>query len=531
MLRHYRYKVSFSFLFFRAPLVVVKMHSIEQQSEAATGSWGARIDQLIADNYNIVYAVTLAQLRNRDLAEDATQEAFLRAYLSLEQLKDPQRFPVWVCRIARNVAMDWLRSPAHARRMPLTADFEMELKNMADTRAKTGRDIASEAETCRDVQKVLDQLPPETREVLVLHHVEGLNFREIADRLNIHPTTVRYRLGRAVAQGRALLGDCGSLAAAVKPEKTAVARLTSVLAGAGTLSAAARESLAAKAIAYTTPVTSTISSTAAPNAASNAASLAAYVGGFLTGTKQIAAATAAVFAAITGGTAIYVAQENATAPPPIMQGADTPGAGNIIIKHSSSASGTPRIATYVKGKVLFSRAPLTSVLTYSTRSGGPWRFELAPGLTDIQLDVECPPKDAPDDDLTRAVLDFTGLRLTEVQREMDAYVLSTRAERPPLLQESARSKGFVSPYSEVNGPTGIISQGGSLDELAYLLERMLNRPIIDDTGLTTQYDYVVQFQPDDSPEGIRNAMRQLGLEFAPARWPVPVLLVEKRNQD
>jgi RNA polymerase sigma-70 factor (ECF subfamily) len=64
---------------------------------------------LVERYFGTIYAIAYAHLGNREAAEDLTQEVFLRAYLHLASLDCASRFSAWLCRIARNLAADWLR--------------------------------------------------------------------------------------------------------------------------------------------------------------------------------------------------------------------------------------------------------------------------------------------------------------------------------------------------------------------------------------------------------------------------------------
>src|SRR5437867_4290945 len=63
-----------------------------------------RFDALIERHFELVFAVALARVGNRETAEDIVQDAFLRAYANLNSLSQPRYFSTWVVRIARNLA-------------------------------------------------------------------------------------------------------------------------------------------------------------------------------------------------------------------------------------------------------------------------------------------------------------------------------------------------------------------------------------------------------------------------------------------
>jgi hypothetical protein len=123
-----------------------------------------------------------------DEAEDVAQEAALRAFLSLSQLRDPARFEAWLCGIAINLAKMRLRRAAIHQRVlaaagpPPPAPDDHELLDL--------------------VRDAVDVLPPAQREAVLLHYVDDLSCDEVAALLDTTPGAVRVRLHRARGQLR-----------------------------------------------------------------------------------------------------------------------------------------------------------------------------------------------------------------------------------------------------------------------------------------------------------------------------------------
>lgn len=118
---------------------------------------------------------------DRALAEDVAQEAFLQAFRSLRQLRDPGAFYGWVRRLATRHALRALR-----RRRPPGPPLDPALP--------AGDNPAREVETRLAVEGVLRALPPDLRAVLVLREMEQLDYEEIAETLGVPVGTVRSRL-------------------------------------------------------------------------------------------------------------------------------------------------------------------------------------------------------------------------------------------------------------------------------------------------------------------------------------------------
>jgi len=149
-----------------------------------------------------VYTFMLKMTGNRETAEDLTQEVYLKAWRSLRSLKSPKAFVTWLHRIAINVYRDWSKSAAH--RMELASAHpeedpdgpEIDVESLPSRSPSPHRE-AEMSEVRRAVEEAIASLPESYREVVVMHHIEGLGVREIAESLGIPQGTVMSRLARA----------------------------------------------------------------------------------------------------------------------------------------------------------------------------------------------------------------------------------------------------------------------------------------------------------------------------------------------
>jgi RNA polymerase sigma-70 factor, ECF subfamily len=128
-------------------------------------------------------------------AEDLAQETFLKAFRSLGQLRDPARFYPWVRRLAVRLA---LREVRGRREVPLEDAFIPACPATGEGYAMSGID------TRLAVHEVLARVPPDLRITLVLRELEGLDYAEIAETLEIPVGTVRSRLFAARERFRVL---------------------------------------------------------------------------------------------------------------------------------------------------------------------------------------------------------------------------------------------------------------------------------------------------------------------------------------
>jgi RNA polymerase sigma-70 factor (ECF subfamily) len=138
-----------------------------------------------------VYGVARRIVQRHDVADDVTQEAFLRGYQALASFDVERPFGPWICRIAANLAVNHVRSP-RAREQELP-EGHLETRSAASDPLREV--LENEAQSV--LQQALAGLPPDQRAVLVLRVVEDLSYREIADALQLEMGTVMSRLSRA----------------------------------------------------------------------------------------------------------------------------------------------------------------------------------------------------------------------------------------------------------------------------------------------------------------------------------------------
>ena len=144
-------------------------------------------------------------VRDRQLAEDLTQSAFIRAYERIAQFDSEARFGPW---FLRSVANDAIKAVERAQRtLPLDrdADETSPTNTLADD-APGPLAMLEAAEDAAAIWALLGRLPARQRAVTVLRYYDGLTDAEIADRLDTPPATVRWRLFAARTKLRAWLG-------------------------------------------------------------------------------------------------------------------------------------------------------------------------------------------------------------------------------------------------------------------------------------------------------------------------------------
>jgi RNA polymerase sigma-70 factor, ECF subfamily len=156
-----------------------------------------------------LYAVARLILRSADLAEDAVQEALVRAWQQLPSLRDPDRFDAWLHRLVVNACADQGRQlrrwSQQVRVLPLNASTADDTKSVADR---------------EQLERAFSRLQLEQRTVVVLHYYSGYSAAEIAKTLGIPEGTARSRLHYATEALRAAL-EADARPPAVSQNRTA----------------------------------------------------------------------------------------------------------------------------------------------------------------------------------------------------------------------------------------------------------------------------------------------------------------------
>lgn len=147
-----------------------------------------------------VYAVCYRFTGNDSEAQDLTQDVFLRVFKSLRSFRSGEgSFAVWLMRLTRNLLIDNYRRGKQER---ATDSIEDQLPVLEETAAMSARTdgLLAGREASEILQAGLEKLSPELRETLILRDLEEMEYREIAQVLNVPEGTVKSRLNRGRAE-------------------------------------------------------------------------------------------------------------------------------------------------------------------------------------------------------------------------------------------------------------------------------------------------------------------------------------------
>lgn len=173
--------------------------------------------ELIRRHERIALSLAYAVLADGDAAGDVSQDAFLRAWQRLAELRQPERFAPWLCGIVRNMARDALRRGRREQIAQSRAAQSHAGQSHAgqDRAGQTGRrrppaDPALELErqeTSDQIAAALHELDEETRMAVILRYYDGLGSKQIGEVLELSAAAVDMRLMRARQFLRVRLDD------------------------------------------------------------------------------------------------------------------------------------------------------------------------------------------------------------------------------------------------------------------------------------------------------------------------------------
>ena len=180
-------------------------------------------EKLVLEYEKSVYNIALRMTGNSEDASDMTQEAFIKAYNSLQSFRGDSKFSVWLYRIATNVCLDFLRSRSRKPTVSLSVEDnegeEVQL-NVADE-SQSPELLLDRQMTRESVRRGLETLSPEYRQILLLREIQGLSYDEISQALGLDVGTVKSRIFRARKKLCAFLlqdGNIPEFASSVRTE-------------------------------------------------------------------------------------------------------------------------------------------------------------------------------------------------------------------------------------------------------------------------------------------------------------------------
>ena len=166
------------------------------------------IESLITRHRSKVYTYIVLTIKNQQLAEDLFQETFIKVIQSLRggKYKDNGRFLSWVIRIAHNLIIDHFRKEKQMNSIS-NDDTEVDLFNSQKFSDKNIEEIIVSSQIKSELRTLINELPSDQREVVLLRHYGELSFKEIADQTGVSINTALGRMRYALINLRKMINE------------------------------------------------------------------------------------------------------------------------------------------------------------------------------------------------------------------------------------------------------------------------------------------------------------------------------------
>ncbi len=156
-------------------------------------------DLLVLKYQHKIVNLVMRYVRDPELAQDITQEAFIKAYRALPRFRGDSAFYTWMYRIAVNTAKNHL---AALRRRPMDIELDMQDPEQYELHAKlketdTPEGVTLSNELLEIVERAIAALPEDLQTAIILRELEGMSYEEIAQTMECPVGTVRSRIFRA----------------------------------------------------------------------------------------------------------------------------------------------------------------------------------------------------------------------------------------------------------------------------------------------------------------------------------------------
>lgn len=165
------------------------------------------LEQLIERHKEKVYTSILFLVKDSALAEDIFQDTFIKVIDTLRsgRYKEEGKFLPWVMRISYNLCIDHFR---RKKRQPTITNTEgFDIFNVLDFADNTAEDDMVVGQTRRKVRHLVEQLPPEQKEVVILRHYAEMSFKEIAALTDVSINTALGRMRYALINMRKMIAE------------------------------------------------------------------------------------------------------------------------------------------------------------------------------------------------------------------------------------------------------------------------------------------------------------------------------------
>jgi RNA polymerase sigma factor (sigma-70 family) len=168
----------------------------------------ASLEVLINRHRKKIYTYIILVVKDKYLAEDIFQDTFIKVIKSLKdgRYRDNGKFLSWVIRIAHNLMIDHFRKEKQLNTVS-NDSYETDIFNSKKFAEPTIEEEMVHVQVTKDIRRLVQELPDDQREVVILRHYCGLSFKEIAEQTNVSINTALGRMRYALINLRRLINE------------------------------------------------------------------------------------------------------------------------------------------------------------------------------------------------------------------------------------------------------------------------------------------------------------------------------------
>lgn len=185
------------------------MHTAEKSDELLVREFitGSQIafNDLLSRHKDKVFSYILYLVKDHETAQDIFQDTFFKVINTLKSgtYKEEGKFIQWVMRISHNLVIDFFRK---GKKYPtIESKDENDVFEFLDMMEPSVEDLIIEEQISSNVRRLVEQLPPEQKEVLIMRHYMDMSFKDIAERTNVSINTALGRMRYAIINLRKMI--------------------------------------------------------------------------------------------------------------------------------------------------------------------------------------------------------------------------------------------------------------------------------------------------------------------------------------
>lgn len=159
----------------------------------------AAVEAIISRYKRKVYTYLYYKIRNKEIVADLFQDTFVKVFKSIKENKyaEDGKFGAWLMRIAHNIVIDYTRKKNRLKTVAVDS-YSYDILNNKNLSDETTEQTIIKNEIDRDIRKLLDYLPDNQREVIIMRHFFDMSFKEIAQETNVSLNTALGRMRYAL---------------------------------------------------------------------------------------------------------------------------------------------------------------------------------------------------------------------------------------------------------------------------------------------------------------------------------------------